>query len=465
MADTSRASAPPIDAGASGLTTTRSFSLSHVHTSEVARDVVVVSAVAFVLGLIRLGTPSLWLDESFSASGDPVTAFTGGYHWLYYSLEKPWTSLAGTSEWALRFPSVVGAMLACGLLVVLANRLFERSVALLSGLFLATSPFFVKWSQQARGYTLLVAVSLLATLLLLRALERGTRAAWALYGLAFTVVVVWHPVGALLLAPAQAVLIAQRRERARPHGLLAAAIIVALGVPWAAQIALRSTGEGVAMNWLTFPTAHTALWALLDVSGAAGLGVLLSAIGLWALRRARKNDVAIWLATWAFAPFLVALLVSTVRPIYLDRYLIVAAPAFALLAGVAVMGIARRYRAVLAAVIVVATSAGLVYWYSLADRGNWRGEDWRSAVATVLQRRGDADAIVVAPWSAGPAAAYYGARVSSVSSADSIWVLTWSEKGRDLSAAEREAIGLGDHVRVEKLQFGWRLTAQLWKRK
>ena len=79
------------------------------------------------------------------------------------------------------------------LLVVLARKLFDRRVALVAGVLLALSPFVVKWSQQARGYTLLLAVSVLAILLLLRALERGTRGAWALYGLAFSAVIIWHP--------------------------------------------------------------------------------------------------------------------------------------------------------------------------------------------------------------------------------------------------------------------------------
>src|SRR5262245_32918660 len=147
-------------------------SVARVRESALALDVAIVATVALVLGLIRLGTPSLWLDESLTASGNPITTFTDGYHWLYYSVVKPWTLVAGTSEWALRFPSVVGSMLACSLLVVLGHRLLGRPVGLVGGLLLATSPFFVKWSQQARGYTLLVAAGLLATLLLLRALER-----------------------------------------------------------------------------------------------------------------------------------------------------------------------------------------------------------------------------------------------------------------------------------------------------
>ena len=104
--------------------------LNRVRGSTARADVALVGAVALVLGLIRLGTPSLWLDESLTATGNPIATFTDGYHWLYYSLEWPWRHVVGSSEWDLRFPSVVGSMLACGLLVVLGHRLFGRSVGL-----------------------------------------------------------------------------------------------------------------------------------------------------------------------------------------------------------------------------------------------------------------------------------------------------------------------------------------------
>src|SRR3990172_721717 len=162
--------------------------IDRLRASTLALDIAIVSGVSLVLGLIRLGTPALWFDEAYTyrqINRSYIEQFEG-YQPFYYWILKPWTSVAGVWEWALRFPSVVGAMLACALLVVLARKLFERWVALLSGLFLATSPFFVKWSQQARVYPLLAAAGLVATLLLLRALERGSRPACAVYAIPYT---------------------------------------------------------------------------------------------------------------------------------------------------------------------------------------------------------------------------------------------------------------------------------------
>jgi mannosyltransferase len=435
-------------------------------TTSAALATVLAGGVALVLGAIRLGTPSFWVDESYTAravEGSALDLFDE-YHGLHYSVELFWSFLVGTSEASLRFPSVVGAALSAIMLVSLGRKLFDPWVGLIAGLLLATSPFVVQWSQQARGYTLMLALSLAATLLLLRALDRGSRAAWAVYGLAFAVLVLWHPVAGVLLAPAHGVVVFQRRDSVLPHGLLAGVIVLAIGVPWAAQTAMRSTGAGVAMNWLTFPTAETAAWALLDVSGIAGLGVALGLAGVWILHRRGRDDAALWLSAWAFAPFALALLVSLVRPIYLDRYLIVASPAFALLAAIALTWVGRRARIALWPAVVVATVAGLAHWYSFGSDGNWRGEDWRSAVATVLERRAEVDAVVVVPWSSAPAARYYGASVEDTSTAGTIWVLTWSETAEDMTAAERAALGFGGHELVERQEFGRRVSAQLWSR-
>ncbi len=430
-----------------------------------AIDLVAVAVVALTLGLVRLGSLSFWVDEAFTARAMREWSYwqyIEGYHWLYYSLLRPWTELAGTSEVALRLPAVLGSAASCVLLVSLGRRLFDRRVGLAAGLLLATSPFIVKWSQEARGYTLVLAVSLAAMLLLLRALERGRRVDWALYGLALSAVFVWHPVAGLVVVPAHAMLAYQRRGRLLPHGPIALALLLLLAFPWAAQIAMRSTGEGVAMNWLTFPSTRTAVQTVLNVSGAAGLGLVLAAIGIMVLGRAGQRSMAWWLAIWSVSPFAVALLVSTFRPIYLDRYLIVAAPAFALLGGVAIMGAAPRWRVVLVTAAAIATTVGLAQWYSLD--ASWRGEDWRGAARVVLDRRGEADAVVVVPWSAAPAARYYGLDPVDVASDDRIWVLTWSEAGDDITGAERRALGFGEYVRVEKLPFGRRVSAQLWVR-
>jgi mannosyltransferase len=436
-------------------------------TASIVVEVAIASGAAIVLGLFRLGAPSLWFDEAYTAEASSKTPWwwleNDQYHFLYDGVIAGWAAVAGTSEWALRAPSVVGAALSAGLLVVLGRRFFDRWIALASGVLLATSPFVVKWSQQARSYTLLLAVSLVATLVLLRALDRGTRSAWAAYGLTYCAVVVGHAVAGILLAPAHLALIAQRRGKVLPHGPLAAVLICAIAVPWAATVAMRSTGPGAGMGWLQAPSPQTVAHALADVSGAAGLGLALAAIGALLLWTSGRRDLVVWLGSWALGPFVVALLLTAVTPVFLDRYLIVAAPAFALLGGAGIVLAGRRLGVVLGVSAAVVSAVVLVAWYSTADRGNWRGEDWRAAVGA-LRAESPTGEVVVTPWWANLAASYYGAAPLGASSADSVWVLTWSETGHRLPLAEREPLGLGEHRLVERRDFGQRVALQHWIR-
>jgi 4-amino-4-deoxy-L-arabinose transferase-like glycosyltransferase len=233
---------------------------------------------------------------------------------------------------------------------------------------------------------------------------------------------------------------------------------------WVAQLAMRTESEVSETAWIPYPSLGYVSGAVLGVSGAAGIGLALAALGLWTLRKREEGALAVWLAAWAFGPMAFALVISIARPIFLDRYLATAAPAFALLAAVGVLGLTARLRVGAIAAAAVASAVALVLWYQTTDDGNWRGEDWRSAVAAVLARSAEADAVVVVPWWAHDAAEYYGAPAEDVSLADSIWVLHWSEDGPALPTDVRRPLGFGGHVLVERMQFGWRVSAELWRR-
>jgi mannosyltransferase len=217
------------------------------------------------------------------------------------------------------------------------------------------------------------------------------------------------------------------------------------------------------MAWQKEPSPEDVGRAVLDVSGAAGLGVVLALVGAFLLWRAGSRLELTWLGAWAVAPFVLALFMTAVTPVFLDRYLIVAAPAFALLGGVALVHAERWLRVVLATAVVLACCAGLVHWYSLGKDGNWRGEDWRSAVSALEQRSGSG-AVVVSPWWANLAPRYYGAEPAQAASTGSTWVLTWSETGHRLTEEELLQLGLAQHRLVEREEFGRRVSLQHWVR-
>ena len=141
----------------------------------------VILLLAFALRVHRLGSQSLWYDEAVTAqvAAQGITELT---RWtaddiqppLYYYAVAGWTRLAGRSEWALRFPSVIFGTLTVPLMWSLALRLFGRRrrgqmAALAAGLLAALSPLYVYYAQEARMYTLLTFLGLLAGYALLRA--------------------------------------------------------------------------------------------------------------------------------------------------------------------------------------------------------------------------------------------------------------------------------------------------------
>ncbi len=132
---------------------------------------------------------SIWFDEAFSAylmrfNLAEITQFTAAdvHPPLYYWLLKIWTSLFGMSELGIRSLSLVLAIVALIGVFVLVRRLFNRtSIALLASLAVAISPMIIRFAHEARMYTLVLAIVVWASYLLVRATQSGQKRWWGGY--------------------------------------------------------------------------------------------------------------------------------------------------------------------------------------------------------------------------------------------------------------------------------------------
>ena len=124
--------------------------------------------LAFTLFLHHLDAQSLWYDEAVSARLATMSV-ADLVRWtaadiqppLYYLLLHGWQGLFGNGEWALRALSAWWAFLAVAIGYALAYRITHtRAAARLTALALATAPWMVYYAQEARMYTMLVALSL-----------------------------------------------------------------------------------------------------------------------------------------------------------------------------------------------------------------------------------------------------------------------------------------------------------------
>lgn len=139
-------------------------------------EIVVLLTIALVLRLINLNQ-SLWLDEAVQAItakesfGYIFQEIVGDFHPpLYHFLMHFWVRVFGSSEIALRIPSVIFGVLTVWVVYKIAQELsvisgqgsvggkipttVNRSLAAIAALFMATAPFHIYYSQEARMYSM-----------------------------------------------------------------------------------------------------------------------------------------------------------------------------------------------------------------------------------------------------------------------------------------------------------------------
>ncbi len=126
---------------------------------------------AFALRVYHLNAQPLWRDEvdaiRFSSESllNLLRMLTRVGHNgpLYFVLLRVWRNLTGDSEFALRYLSVAGGVLMVPLTYKIGRRFKLPSVAaLMATLLVATSPYLHWYSQEAKMYTWLAVLILLA---------------------------------------------------------------------------------------------------------------------------------------------------------------------------------------------------------------------------------------------------------------------------------------------------------------
>src|SRR6266851_4456359 len=269
------------------------------------RSVWLAAVVAVVLAVavaLRFWTRSdLWLDEAqtVAIARQPLHSLTGalrhdGAPPLHYVLLHAWIRVFGTSDLAVR--SLSGVLgVACLPLAWLAGRRAGRhrgeaaatATAWAALLLVATSPFAVHYSTEARMYSLVVLLTLVGYLALTSILEDPAPRAGPVVALAVTtgLLLLTHYWAGFLLAALGAYLavlsVRQPEERRPRHALAAMAAGCLLFVPWLPAFAhqLRHTGT----PWAD-PGSFTALVNAISefaggkTSAGRGLGLVFFAL-------------------------------------------------------------------------------------------------------------------------------------------------------------------------------------------
>lgn len=301
--------------------------------------------IAFNLAvkLLWLGTNELAHDEPFTVywSQQPIASLWAMLHTennppLYFLLIKAWSAFVPFEAAWLRMPSAVFSALAVWPLFLLAHRLAGVRAAVVTALLFTLNNYHYGFAHEVRAYSLFTLLATTGMWLLWRAKEKPNNGQRAMLGLAMlnAVMVYSHFFGWLAIGiQALCVFALPELRHLRRNFLLGATITLACFSPYLVIFIQRMGTSVVQGTWLGAPVPEELYNMIWRWSNAPVVAVGFLAIILVALLRSRLRSSGIRLALiWAFVPLLGMYLASYAAPMFLDRYLVYAAPGFALLA-------------------------------------------------------------------------------------------------------------------------------------
>lgn len=335
-------------------------------------------AVAFALRVWGLEFQSLWRDETdalFFATRPlarvlATFAIPGRNGPLYFLLLKGWRALAGETEFALRFPSVLASTAVLPLTWAVARRLGCPRAGAWALPLLAFSPFLVWYAQDAKMYASVLFAVLLGTWLFLKALEERRPLVWVAYGLTVGASLYLHLLTFLAVGVHACWFLLEARARGVPRAAwVGAAALGAAALPvlaWGVPLVLSGYESGHVFYPLD-AMARALLFAFVGgIGGMPGLWALIpslflalagAALGLGD-RAARGPTLCLLL--WLVVPVLVLFAISLRVPLFTERYLIWTVPAWCLLMGMGLERVATAARGVFPRVLAAALLAAVL---------------------------------------------------------------------------------------------------------
>jgi mannosyltransferase len=363
--------------------------------------------VAFGLRVFRLDHQELRGDEVFGyffslrSFGDIVRATTdlGEPHPVAsYFLQHLWLDWAGHSEFGLRYLGVLFSVAAVAILYRLGRQLALPSAACVAGaLLLAINPYPIWHSQDARMYNMTLALTLASVWLMPAALARGRRRYWLAY-LAVTWVALHTHYFAIFIVAAQNLFVVGRALAARrlwpalSPWILAQIVLGLSYLPWlyiAAGTITDYRGTRISPEFGEIAQRAVSAFAVGESMPVewrpifGGIATILLLLGIWHLGRhgGGRRTLPLLLLLW-IVPVLLVWYASRSRPIFDERYLIPAAPAFYLLLAAGISAPLGRWRAIpllLGIILMLGMGISLRNHYVDPDYSKTRG--WRELAA------------------------------------------------------------------------------------
>lgn len=357
---------------------------------------------AFILRLINLNQ-SLWLDEAINVVYsqkysliDFLTVYSlGDFHPpLHFGILWIWTRVFGTSEIAVRIPSLIFGLLTVWFTYLIGKNLFGKNIGLIAALILAFNPLHTYYSQEARMYSL-AALSVTFSFWAFINLLKDKRYSFLLYSLS-VVLVLYSDYLAYLAIAAQFIYVVWL-ERKKIGKFTSTAIAGGMFlVPWLFIFPSQlKTGQAAAFavpGWANIvggaSLKELGLLAVKSIIGRVSfvdkflyIAVVIPILSLYGFiaYRALKNlsKEAKLIAVWILIPIILALLISFYIPIFAYFRMIYILPATAILLGLGIKKFDGKIQKLLLLLILINSLVSLLVYYF---NPKFQREDWKNAV-------------------------------------------------------------------------------------
>ena len=410
------------------------FGLSHILL------VVASTLLMAVLSLLFIGDKSIWIDEAgsiffardWSQMWQDLLSHESNM-WLYYTMLNPWLKL-GDSEAIIRALSAIFAVATIPAVYFLGKRLFGQRAGAIATLLLASNAFFIRYAQEARGYTLLVLLVTLSSLFFVRAVSTASWKDWLGHALCSALALYTHLFAALAYF-VHVVSLALLGRRNLPWIEFAFSLLV-LGILLIPMIVWQPLNSGQ-LDWISTPTARHIYDFFLQLAGNRPLLVLYfifcstTLLAVFRTLPRQRGQYELWahllVAIWALAPLAVTMVFSwVIRPVFVSRYLIISLPALALLAAAGISRLKRPWLRTAILLVILCLSAraiSLLYIEHTKD-------DWRSTTRYVLSETQPGDGAAFYLDSGRKAFVYYQQRIDGNRTGLTVLELFVRERGK-----------------------------------
>jgi mannosyltransferase len=394
----------------------------------------IIILLSLSLRFYDLGGESYWYDEIIMvrvAQHNIWAIIKGGRPPLYIILSHFWIKLFGTGEAATRSLSAIFGLASIPVIYLIGKELFNRRVGLIGAFLMAISQFQIYYSQDFRYYSLFVLMTLLSYFFLVIGLRNRNIINLSLYVLTSVLLFYTHTFGVFIIAAQNLYFLLRWRcyRNSAIFWVISQAIILFAILPnilaslgkvvekkagpmnwlpepsvWAPLITLRNfIGAG-----LDYPSLKTVIIGLSFFAVAAGLYILWTGKGRWVANvgdllsgltsMMSKGNEWLLLVLWITIPILLPLVLSKIfGPMYHDRYMISASPAFYIILAFLVVRLGRVVPEVISlGLVVIIIAPGLYEFYVSPVR-----EQWREAANYVEQNSTKDDLIIFADGGSG----------------------------------------------------------------